>query len=156
MLGCVYGEVPTHLETDHLCRNRLCFRPDHLELVTHRENMLRSPVAISALNARKTHCNSGHAFTKQNTRKIEGGGRDCRTCNDKNVRQWSQNNRERMNEISRESYERNRDTINQRRRERRANLKANDPIEYERRMELQKQATQRFLLKKWGLEEKAA
>jgi hypothetical protein len=37
----VIGEVPEGLELDHLCRNRLCVNPFHLEPVTHRENMRR-------------------------------------------------------------------------------------------------------------------
>lgn len=37
------GPVPEGLELDHLCRVTLCVRPDHLEPVTHRENMWRSP-----------------------------------------------------------------------------------------------------------------
>ena len=36
----VYGEAPKEL--DHLCRVRLCVNPDHLEGVTHQQNMIRS------------------------------------------------------------------------------------------------------------------
>lgn len=36
------GPIPQDLEIDHLCRNRACVNPDHMELVTHRENMQRS------------------------------------------------------------------------------------------------------------------
>jgi hypothetical protein len=35
------GPIPDGLELDHLCRNRGCVRPDHLEPVTHAENMRR-------------------------------------------------------------------------------------------------------------------
>lgn len=54
------------LEIDHLCKNRLCVNPAHLELVTHRENWLRSD-APSVANATKTHCVHGHPFDAVNT-----------------------------------------------------------------------------------------
>lgn len=37
----VYGYVPSKKQIDHLCRNRMCVNPDHLEMVTHRENQRR-------------------------------------------------------------------------------------------------------------------
>lgn len=56
----VHGPVPLELEMDHLCRNRGCVNPAHLEPVTGRENVLRSPIAIPAINARMTTCKAGH------------------------------------------------------------------------------------------------
>jgi len=50
----VVGPVPTGLQLDHLCRNRRCVNPDHLEPVTRRENILRGQ-SLMAHNARKTH-----------------------------------------------------------------------------------------------------
>lgn len=73
------GPIPTHLEPDHLCRNRACINPSHLELVTHAVNGLRGNSA-AALNARKTHCMRGHPFDATNTYQRPGGGRDCLTC----------------------------------------------------------------------------
>lgn len=61
------GRVPSGLVLDHLCRNRICVNPDHLEVVTQRENTLRSPVAPAALNSAKTHCPQGHEYTPENT-----------------------------------------------------------------------------------------
>lgn len=55
------GTVPHGLELDHLCRNRKCVNPDHLEPVTHRENILRG-VGTAASRARQTHCKHGHEF----------------------------------------------------------------------------------------------
>ena len=74
------GPVPTGLELDHRCRNRSCVRPSHLEPVTHRENILRSPTAPAAINARKTHCIHGHEFDDENTHITPEGYRSCRAC----------------------------------------------------------------------------
>lgn len=75
------GPIPDGLELDHLCRTRTCVNPDHLEPVTHQENVLRGD-APSAHNARKTHCKKGHAFDEANTRWRTGAkaGRVCRAC----------------------------------------------------------------------------
>lgn len=65
------GEIPKGLVIDHLCRNRHCVNPDHLEPVTDRVNVLRG-VGITAINATKTHCIHGHEFTRENTRMVPG------------------------------------------------------------------------------------
>jgi hypothetical protein len=87
------GPVPDGLELDHLCRNRACVNPEHLEPVTCRENTLRSPVALAALNARKTHCNHGHAFTPENTYSYRGY-RHCRECRNRTNRELRSKGRE--------------------------------------------------------------
>jgi len=70
--------IPEGLQIDHLCRVRHCANVAHLEPVTCRENLMRAPT-LQAINAAKTHCNSGHEFTPENTRK-RGEWRECRTC----------------------------------------------------------------------------
>ena len=85
------GVVPDGLELDHLCRNRLCVNPDHLEPVTHKENILRGN-SPSALAARKTHCHRGHEFTPENTY-VYKTGRVCKLCHSKYMKVWNAENR---------------------------------------------------------------
>lgn len=76
------GPIPDGLGLDHLCRIRHCVNPDHLEPVTQRENLLRSPLTGPGANARKTHCKRGHEFTPENTLQMpsRGTSRTCRIC----------------------------------------------------------------------------
>lgn len=67
------------LTLDHLCRNRACVNPDHLEQVTNRENLLRG-TSPSAVHARKTHCPWGHEYTPENTTIRANGARRCKAC----------------------------------------------------------------------------
>ena len=68
-----HGRKPA-LTIDHLCRNRLCVRPDHLEEVTQRENVHRG-----LLGDLRTHCKHGHELTPEN-RVPWSGHRQCLTC----------------------------------------------------------------------------
>lgn len=78
------GPIPEGLEPDHLCQNKPCVNPWHLELVTHKENLRRGPLSTNQ-NVNKTHCKRGHEFTEKNTR-IYQGKRNCRSCDRKGVR----------------------------------------------------------------------
>lgn len=77
--------VPRDRVVDHLCRNRACINPDHLDVVQQRENVLRSPIAVAAINAAKTHCPHGHEYTAENTylytfKTRKTTTRVCRAC----------------------------------------------------------------------------
>jgi hypothetical protein len=72
------GPIPEGLVIDHTCRNRACVRPEHLEAVTQRVNVLRGDSKM-ARNAVQTHCVNRHEFTPENT-KIDSHGRHCRAC----------------------------------------------------------------------------
>lgn len=71
--------IPDDLQLDHLCRNRLCVNPSHLEPVTCRENVLRGNGRCAA-NAKKTHCPRGHAYAGANLLIGTKGERCCRKC----------------------------------------------------------------------------
>jgi hypothetical protein len=74
-----FGPIPLGADIDHVkargCTSTLCVRPDHLEAVTHRENVLRGD-SLQAVNARKTHCPRGHPYDMT----MGKNGRWCRTC----------------------------------------------------------------------------
>jgi hypothetical protein len=70
------GSIPKGLEIDHLCRNRGCVNPDHLEAVTRKQNMERAAAAWP----KKTHCKRGHPFTGFNDRFSLDGKRKCHIC----------------------------------------------------------------------------
>ena len=83
------GPIPDGLEMDHLCRNVGCVNPDHLEPVTHAENMRRGHGNNAFRNA--THCKRGHPFDEANTYRFTTSkgkpGRACRRCRTEYMRQ---------------------------------------------------------------------
>lgn len=70
--------IPVGLTIDHLCRNRRCFNPCHLEPVSVRENIMRAE-GVAAINAAKTHCVRGHHLTPESTYTTQGK-RNCKAC----------------------------------------------------------------------------
>jgi len=79
-----YVDIPVGMTIDHLCRNRICINPLHLELVTLKENILRSN-GVSAIYARRTSCKRGHLFTVGNIGKRRSGRR-CLACHREDAR----------------------------------------------------------------------
>lgn len=75
----IVGIIPENLVIDHLCRNRKCVNPKHLEPVTDQVNILRG-VGRAAIHAKKTHCIHGHPFDEINTRFRIKGDRNWRVC----------------------------------------------------------------------------
>lgn len=79
----VHGRIEDGKQLDHLCRNRLCVNPAHLEVVTCRENIRRGiPFANNHAKGwlrNKTHCKNGHRFSSANTYR-NGTKRSCRKC----------------------------------------------------------------------------
>lgn len=95
------GPIPETMTLDHLCRNRACCNPAHLEPVSIKDNVMRGEGAC-AQHARKTHCKRGHEFTPENTGKASKDGRYCIQCsrdaakaqrarNHKGKRMWTVN-----------------------------------------------------------------
>ena len=79
------GPIPDGLQLDHLCRNRACVNPSHLEPVTNAENTRRGDMTnVGMHNASKTHCPKGHPYSDENTyvatRTSGSTHRQCRIC----------------------------------------------------------------------------
>jgi hypothetical protein len=84
------GPIPAGMQLDHLCRNRGCVNPAHLEPVTNRENCLRGKAPNLVLHATGV-CKAGHPATPENLVRTKSGRRRCLICE----RRWNKAQRDR-------------------------------------------------------------
>lgn len=82
--------IPKGMQIDHLCRNKRCCNPRHLECVTPQVNNSRS-TSVSAANIGKTHCPKGHPYHGTNLYLRPDGKRDCKRCKADAVSKWRKN-----------------------------------------------------------------
>ena len=94
-----FGDIDSSLTIDHLCHNRSCVNPDHLEQISLQENIQRGG------NSLKTHCPRGHKYDK-----IKDGRRVCSFCERKisreYIRKWRHNKQliEELNTCGNDDY----------------------------------------------------
>lgn len=79
------GPVPSGLVLDHLCRNIVCVNPNHMEVVTQKENLYRGN-GFTGRAVRQTHCPAGHILFGENLVRSEQS-RKCRVCANKRNRE---------------------------------------------------------------------
>lgn len=88
------GPIPPGLHIDHLCRNRKCVNPGHLEAVAPEVNSHRADNRLKgSFHRNKTVCKHGHQFTPENTL-ITKRGRACRKCANRIQAAWKRRVRE--------------------------------------------------------------
>jgi hypothetical protein len=74
----IVGPIEKGMVLDHLCKNKRCVNPEHLEMVTQAMNAYRG--GADGGNAAKTHCPRGHEYSPENTYYRSNGWRQCRAC----------------------------------------------------------------------------
>lgn len=91
-----HGPIPDNFTIDHLCKNRACCNPAHLEAVSKGENTRRAHTGVKRKRATRTHCKRGHDLTPDNTRRSSKGSIICKTCQRLAKRQYKQRHQIKM------------------------------------------------------------
>ncbi len=81
-----FGLIPKGLELDHKCRVLCCVNPDHVEPVTHQENVRRGNSGKHFRD--KMHCPGGPPYSGSNLYNRPDGGRDCKVCQRRRNREY--------------------------------------------------------------------
>jgi hypothetical protein len=83
------GDIPEGKEVHHVCGNKACVNPKHMELVDKANHLeAHRGENLWLVNADKTHCINGHEYTVENTYRRPNGHRDCRICIAERVKRW--------------------------------------------------------------------
>lgn len=107
----IYGLWSTRQnQIDHICRVRNCVNPNHLELVTAKENVTRS-LPYWKPKVRPTHCVNGHQYTEENTKYYGDQGRKCYECKKIQDKKYNQTYKDKVNEHKRAWQKRNYEKI---------------------------------------------
>ena len=122
------GQIPPGMHLDHICRVRCCVNPEHLRVVTPRQNVLENSVGVASINANKTHCKRGHEFTPENTKIIvntqhQNGMRVCIVCRRRRQRERYEANPQIAAAYSRKYYLNGGKAKHDERRQQKENLK---------------------------------
>lgn len=102
------GNADVNLLIDHICRNRSCCNPEHLRLVTHKENVTENSESVASINKNRINCKNGHEFNDK---------RRCKTClKERSAKRRLKlkdtlKYREQFKKSSKEYYYKNRDKI---------------------------------------------
>jgi hypothetical protein len=101
-----YGKIPDGKVIDHLCRNKACVNPSHMEVVTVRVNTMRG-VGFTSVNAKKIRCPKGHKYDRKTTCISNGKPktqRQCSICRALVYRRYEIKNRAKRNKKALEMY----------------------------------------------------
>jgi len=99
------GEIPPNYVIDHLCGNRNCYNPDHLEAVTQSENINRGHTGKKNNHqSLKSSCPNGHKYTPENTYINPKSSRECRICKTAHRKADRQRNLEKYRKNDRKRY----------------------------------------------------